>query len=60
MKIKKGLKYVCIKKITAIGIAIYRKGFIYNSNESEFLIDEYGCNRFVSSNHQKGYFVELK
>ena len=60
MKIKKGLKYVCIKKIIVSGIAIYKKGVIYNSNNSEFLLDEYGCSRFVSSNHQKGYFVELK
>ena len=60
MKIKKGLKYVCIKKITNQSHVIFKKGFIYNSNEAEFLFDEYDSKRYVSPNHLKGYFVELK
>ena len=60
MKIKKGLKYVCIKKITNQSHVIYIKGFIYNSNKKGFLLDEYDCNRIIAPDHLKGYFVELK
>jgi hypothetical protein len=60
MKIKKGLKYVCIKKIINQSHIIFKKGVIYNSPTPEFLLDEYDCKRYVSSEHKKGYFVELK
>ena len=60
MKIKEGFKYICIKTITVSGDIIYRKGVVYKSDYSDFLLDESRCNRLIASDHLKGYFIKLK
>ena len=59
MKIKKGLKYVCVKKIKLDEVFIFKKGFIYTSRIKGQLIDNHNCDRYIVSHHIK-HFIELK
>ena len=59
MKIKKGLKYVCVKKIKLDEVFIFKKGFIYTSRIKGQLIDWQHSDRYIVPHHIK-HFVELK
>ena len=61
MKIKKGLKYVCIKEVVMdTGQIEYYKGVIYNSDVKNCITDESGQFYHKWSKQVKKYFVELK